>query len=64
MTKQLGEPKTKKELQKKVTKNIGVKKKMSKSNTSVACTGHFINNFEEIGWINPTGEFDEAHNIA
>jgi len=64
MVKQLGEQKMKKEVQKKVTKNLGVKKKMSKSSTAVACTGHFINTLEEIGWINPTGELDEVHNIA
>jgi hypothetical protein len=64
MTKQLGEQKMKKEVQKKVTKNIGVKKKMSKSSTAIMCTGHFINNLEEIGWISPNGELDETHNIA
>ena len=64
MAKQLGEQKVKKEVQKKVTKSIGAKKKATKPSTAATCTGHFINNLEEVGWVNPTGELDEAHNIA
>jgi|APSaa5957512535_1039671.scaffolds.fasta_scaffold264651_2 hypothetical protein len=41
---------------------MALKKKISKEN--IVYTSHFINNFEEIGWITPGGEFVEEQNLT
>ena len=48
---------------KKVIKSTGIKKKITKSSNTLVFTGHYITHFEEIGWISPTGESEESHNI-